>query len=110
MRVRVNTCEGKEEVIEGAREVVPFAGVFVSSLVKKPWDGVVNYRGKLLPVAGPIPHLWSSTGSYDERPWLLVCGDHVRVIQGLPSILESVESRSDLEGEILALEKSALSA
>ncbi|NUM88238.1 MAG: hypothetical protein HUU37_03450 [Bdellovibrionales bacterium] len=110
MRIRIHDCEGKEEMLTGAHEVIPFAGVFVSPLVRKPWDGLVNYRGRILPVKGPVPHLWNTAGSYDERPWLLILGDHARVIHGLPVVLESVETRSDLEGEVLALEKSSRSA
>lgn len=112
MRIRARSCDGKEEILEGVKalEVIPFAGVFQSPLVKKPWEGLVNYRGRVLPVRGPIPHLWNSNGSYDERPWLLVCEDHARVVLGLPEVLETVIQKSDLEGEVLAIEQSGLTA
>lgn len=107
MKLRILTVEGESSEIsaEEVREIVPFQSIFLSSHLKKPYVGAIVYHGNILPVLGPVPHLWNSNGSYEERPWLLVLKEHACVIHGLPQILEQKAERSNLEEEILQLEK-----
>ena len=112
MKLRIHTVEGEHRELESSEicEVIPYQNIFLSTHLKKPYEGAIVYRGKIIPVLGPVAHLWNSNGSYDERPWILILKDHACIIQGLPEVLEAKAERSSLEEEILQLEKDRLIA
>ena len=107
MKLRFHTVEGESQEIDAqnVREVIPYQGVFTSPFIKKPYEGAVAYKGEILPVIGPMAYLWNPAGPFEERPWLLIFKDHAQVIEGLPEVMETKSERSNLEAEILQLEK-----
>lgn len=90
MKIRVRTYKNEIIKIDAnlAAEVIPYQYVMTSPHINKPYEGILYYKGKILPVTGPLPAVWEKSASYDEIPWILVCKDHARVILGLPTFDE----------------------
>lgn len=92
---------------EEALELLPFRkNILISPHLKSPAEGLLCYRGKLVPVLGPLPEPGAG-GSVDDRPWILLMNGRAQVIQGLPDFQEgeskTVESITSLEDEESAL-------
>lgn len=107
--VTYRTVDGSTASIskEEVEAVLPYGGVFLSPFVKSPYDGLVCVKGEILPVLGPAPAAWQLSDNYDERPWLLLCKDHVRVIYGLPEVKnELVQAESFSESLRVTTEES----
>jgi hypothetical protein len=73
---------------EEAIELVPYHGVFASSMLKAPLEGLALYRGKLTPVLGPLPSDSEANAPAETRAWLLVLKGCAQVIRGLPEFAE----------------------
>lgn len=60
--------------------LLPYAGVFSHPSLQV--DGILYFRGEVLPVHGPLPQ------GETKDVWLLHLGDRVQVIEGFPEFLE----------------------
>jgi len=89
MQIRIKNYN--EEILtitaSDAKEIISYQNIMASPHIKKPYEGLLYYKGKLLPVLGPLPSVWENSENYDNLPWILISGNEARVIQGLPEIL-----------------------
>lgn len=101
---------------EEAIELLPYGQVFATKLLKSPIEAVLTYRGKIVPVLGPLPEPEEWDNSVDERPWILLLKGCAQVVRGLPDfqdvsevrrLPEHEEGQSELLGELEDLLKSA---
>ena len=101
MKIRIRTCKEEEVILESnaAMEVIPYQYVMVSPHVKKPYEGILYYKGHILPVTGPVPSVWEKSADYDNTPWILVCKDHARVILGLPYFEDAASAKINIKQE-----------
>lgn len=74
---------------EEALELLPYCHVFTNQLLKAPVEGLLPYRGKLLPVLGPLPLSGYEANSVDDRPWILLMKGCAQVVRGLPQFEEA---------------------
>jgi hypothetical protein len=110
--IRITLMDGNQLEIprEEAVELLPYQNVLRSSHLKDPVDGLISYRGKLVPVLGPMPET-ADVKDIDRRPWLLLMKGCAQVVQGLPIFSEAVEGsnvipfRSSAEAKDEALDE-----
>jgi hypothetical protein len=90
--IRIKLMDGGTLEIprEEAIELLPYRGVFSSALLKSPLEGVLPYRGKLLPVLGPLPPSETPNLPLEERPWLLLLRGCAQVVRGLPEFDDTI--------------------
>jgi hypothetical protein len=87
--IRVTLMDGSRQEIR-RDEVVgifPFAGILSHPLLRS--DGILYFRGRLIPVQGPLPDD-ATAGSVDDRPWLMVLHTHAQAIRGLPAFNDEI--------------------
>ena len=78
---------------EEALEFLPYRSVMVSPLLKSPIEALFTYRGKILPLLGPLPAEDDNQLPLETRPWVLVLKGCAQVVRGLPEFEESIASR-----------------
>jgi chemotaxis signal transduction protein len=119
--VRLTLMDGSllEIQREEALEILPYGHVFSGPMLKDPIEGLFIYRGKVIPVLGPLPKSVDLTVPAEERPWILLLKGCAQVIRGMPEFEEAApsnvipltngsgEESSDLLEELDLLLKSA---
>lgn len=96
MKIRIRTCTEETLTVSAAnaKEIIPYQSIMASPHIKKPYCGLLYYRGDVIPVTGPLPSVWEKSTSYDAVPWIIVFKDHARVILGLPQVLDGKTDES----------------
>lgn len=83
--IRITLMDGTtaEVAREQTKGLIPFANVFSSPLLRGPIEGVICHQGKPIPLLGPLPESTEDL-PVEDRPWILLLGDHAQVIRGMP--------------------------
>lgn len=84
--IRITLMDGStlEIAREEALELMPYRALFTNPMLKAPLEGLVVYRGELIPVLGPLPSPASASRHADDQPWVLLMKGCAQVIRGLP--------------------------
>jgi len=84
--IRMTLIDGStlEIAREEALELMPYRALFTSPMLKAPLEGLVVYRGELIPVLGPLPPPGAASRYASEQAWVLLMKDCAQVIRGLP--------------------------
>jgi hypothetical protein len=85
--IRMKLMDGStlEIAREEALELMPYRALFTSPMLKAPVEGLVVYRGKLIPVLGPLPLPEIGSSPYaDNQAWVMLMKGCAQVIRGLP--------------------------
>lgn len=97
MNLVFKTFEGEDYSIpsEQILEIVPFSDALSLPQLKKPFDALMAYQGKIIPLIGPVPtsDQLHKTKGYEGKAWILVCENYGQIIWGLPKFSENTEMR-----------------
>jgi hypothetical protein len=90
--IRIKLMDGRSLEIprEEACELLPYSGAFASVLFKAPIAALYPYRGKLVPLLGPLPTFPTGQLPAEKRAWILILRESAQVIYGFPEFEEAV--------------------
>jgi hypothetical protein len=102
--IRMKLMDGSTLEIsrEEALELLPYRAMFTSPMLKAPLEGLVVYRGGLVPVLGPLPDSAPVSNHASEQAWVLLMKGCAQVIRGLPEFTdERAQEAGDLTPALL---------
>ena len=90
--IRLTLLDGKVIEIprDQALELLPYRGVFRSPMLRSPIEGLFTFKGKVVPLLGPLPDdALHSRPPAEERPWILLMKGCAQAVKGLPEFREA---------------------
>lgn len=88
--IRVTLMDGSLQEVrrEEVFGLYPATALLRHPLLKS--EAIFCHKGKLIPIAGPLPETLDLTLPVNERPWLMLFAGHAQVIYGLPEFDDDI--------------------